>query len=144
MLKPSKPARIWRFTVEETNNSNPGNYPDFALSYINIYAYTTNVIPNEGYDSIDKTIVKEAKDEAEKVTAELKNKPSYLEKYYIYQELQSAYDKLSQAADAATGITGVACEGSAQHGIFDLQGRRLQQTGQAGIYIINGKKVIIK
>ena len=49
-----------------------------------------------------------------------------------------------------TGIYNIADEkyrnenGSVVEGIFDLQGRKLNEITQPGIYIVNGKKVIIK
>ena len=43
----------------------------------------------------------------------------------------------------ATGIENVTVEESAQ-GIYDLSGRRIERISAAGIYIVNGKKVLVK
>lgn len=47
--------------------------------------------------------------------------------------------------DAATGIKAEQnAERRTQDGIYDLMGRRLKEAGFKGIYIVNGKKVVIK
>lgn len=48
--------------------------------------------------------------------------------------------------DNATGIGGVeaATAGDLRKGIYDLQGRRLQRVSGPGLYIVNGRKVLVK
>ena len=46
--------------------------------------------------------------------------------------------------NGSTGIDGVQTETSAQGAIYDLYGRKLQSAPAKGIYIINGKKVLVK
>ena len=43
-----------------------------------------------------------------------------------------------------TGINVVKMNGQQADGIYDLQGRRISSNKGKGIYIINGKKVILK
>ena len=45
--------------------------------------------------------------------------------------------------DGSTGIQGIGREATENGQWYDLQGRRIQQPTKAGIYIVNGKKVII-
>ncbi len=45
--------------------------------------------------------------------------------------------------DGSTGIEGIDVEATKDEEWYDLQGRRIQQPMKAGIYIVNGKKVII-
>ena len=46
--------------------------------------------------------------------------------------------------DKATGINNVSTDKGSRDVIFDLQGRRVTDTSRKGVYIINGKKVVIK
>ena len=45
---------------------------------------------------------------------------------------------------SASGISEVATRQTATHQCFDLQGRLINGTPKHGIYIINGKKVLVK
>ena len=44
----------------------------------------------------------------------------------------------------ATGIENVITNGDAIESIYDLQGRKIEKITKGGIYIINGKKVVVK
>ncbi|MBQ2122425.1 MAG: leucine-rich repeat domain-containing protein, partial [Bacteroidaceae bacterium] len=46
--------------------------------------------------------------------------------------------------NGSTGIDGVQTETSVQGAIYDLYGRKLQSAPTKGLYIINGKKVLVK
>ncbi|MBQ5730800.1 MAG: hypothetical protein IIV57_04175, partial [Bacteroidaceae bacterium] len=46
--------------------------------------------------------------------------------------------------DGTTGITEVETENADDAVIYDLTGRRVQDMNRAGIYIVNGKKVLVK
>lgn len=46
--------------------------------------------------------------------------------------------------DGTTGIDGVEVENNAVKAIFDLTGRRIEAITAPGIYIVNGKKVLVK
>ncbi len=46
--------------------------------------------------------------------------------------------------DGTTGITEVETENANDAVIYDLTGRRVQEMNRAGIYIVNGKKVLVK
>ncbi len=48
-----------------------------------------------------------------------------------------------ETTDETTGITGVATEAAQNGEVYDLSGRRVQNVGN-GLYIINGKKVLVK
>lgn len=45
---------------------------------------------------------------------------------------------------AATGIDNVVVEDAAVEGIFDILGRRIEEITAPGLYIVNGKKVLVK
>ena len=45
---------------------------------------------------------------------------------------------------ATTGIKGISIEAASKQVVYDLQGRRLSQPTQKGIYIFNGKKLVVK
>ena len=48
------------------------------------------------------------------------------------------------ATKCSTGIENVVVENNAVEGIYDIQGRKIEQITAPGLYIVNGKKVIVK
>jgi hypothetical protein len=44
----------------------------------------------------------------------------------------------------ATGIENVLVENNVVNGVFDMQGRRIEAITAPGLYIVNGKKVMVK
>ena len=49
-----------------------------------------------------------------------------------------------QFEDATTGIDGVATQSQQTEQVYDLQGRRIAQPGKGGVFIVGGKKVLVK
>lgn len=47
-------------------------------------------------------------------------------------------------ADGTQGIRTISIDTTAPEGTYDLQGRRVEQLSRGGLYIINGKKVVIR
>lgn len=73
---------------------------------------------------------------------------------YVVKEMSGDNDKLGRVADhltvsvvyekeGASGIEGIASE-KQQNLIYDLSGRRLNRIAKGGIYIVDGKKVLVK
>ncbi len=59
--------------------------------------------------------------------------------------LRFAIDGVSEELTEPTGIMALQqAEGDSRHDMYDLQGRRVKNNGQRGLYIVNGKKVIMK
>lgn len=143
-LTAEQPARYWRFRVEETNGTATTTYPEFALAIIYFYNYGVTITLNEGYESLDKSLITTAKSTSEDVTTALKSESTPLSNYGLYTNLMAAYNKLNDAA-IATDIQSVATDvTTAPKGIFDLSGRRISSPAKSGLYIINGKKILIK
>lgn len=143
-LTAEQPARYWRFRVEETNGTATTAYPEFALAIIYFYNYGVTITLNEGYESLDKSLITTAKSTSEDVTTALKSESTPLSNYGLYTNLMAAYNKLNDAA-IATDIQSVATDvTTAPKGIFDLSGRRIASPAKSGLYIINGKKIMIK
>ena len=56
----------------------------------------------------------------------------------------AAFYKNVTATKCPTGIEDVVVENSVVEGIFDIQGRKVSEIAAPGLYIINGKKVLVK
>ena len=140
-----QPARVWRFRVEENNSTVATTYPEFALAFLYFYAYNLSITPKAGYEGLDTLLVVNAKSASGEVSDALKGETTTLGNYDLYKSLSAAYDALNEAAQA-TAIIEVA-EGQANdraQGIYDLSGHRVNQVGQSGLYIVNGKKFLVK
>ena len=48
------------------------------------------------------------------------------------------------ATKCPTGIENIVAENNAIKGIFDIQGRKVEEITAPGLYIVNGKKVLVK
>ena len=139
------PARVWRFRVEENNNPNVGNYPDFALATLYFYAYNVSISLNEGYETLDKAIITNAKKTCTETTENLKSDATPLGNFDLYNTLFEAYSKLNEAV-VPTGIVGLASQviQKGKAGIFDMSGRRVGHASKPGLYIVDGKKIMVK
>ena len=65
-------------------------------------------------------------------------------KAYMYLEGAASSAGYRFDFDGTTGITEVETENANDAVIYDLTGRRVQDMNRAGIYIVNGKKVLVK
>ena len=71
----------------------------------------------------------------------------FLIKNFDYTTNEEEYAVFYQnlvATKCPTGIDNVTVEDSAVQGIFDMQGRKVGQIAAPGLYIVNGKKVLVK
>lgn len=144
-IEVSQPTRVWRLRVEANNNSNSGNYPDIAISRLRFGNYAVGITLKDGYSGLDEELIKNAKNEATTVTSALKNETTPLTNYDLYTSLDKAYQALLDGASKETGISEVSNERTdAVKGIFDMTGRRLNSINKSGLYIIDGKKVMVK
>ena len=64
--------------------------------------------------------------------------------YEISTEMEGTKHKVNDVTNAYTGIDNVLNEITTDHRYYDLSGRRVSQPKSKGIYIFNGKKVVIK
>lgn len=69
---------------------------------------------------------------------------------YLPVSIAGAREFLGFAVDETSGITNARCETTANDRVYDLQGRWVKESGtrhsewKNGLYIVNGKKVVIK
>ena len=63
---------------------------------------------------------------------------------YNSSESAAVYYQNVTATKCPTGIEDVLVENSVVEGIFDIQGRKVSEIAAPGLYIINGKKVLVK
>ncbi len=146
-IETTNPARIWRFRVEETNGTSASGYPEFALAYLYFYAYNLTITPNAGYEGIDKSLITAAKSASDDVAEAMKGECTPLSNYDLYKKLDAAYKNLCDAAGTVDVIEEIAADGTqtnAPKAVFDLSGRRVNNTTKGGIYIVNGKKILVK
>ena len=136
----SKPYQYWRFQVLEVYGSTS---PQFALSEIQLRTLNTALAYNPGYEGVAKNLVTDA-DNAQKAAAnKIATVSTPLTNVTLYGTLKTAYDALKAAADEATDIEGITLgETKAGEGIYDLSGRRVSKPAKAGIYVVNGKKIV--
>lgn len=139
--------RYWRFQVTEVNGSTG---PQFGLAEIQIRTLNTTVSFNTGYEKLDKNLLLNTQSAIQ--AARSKSGVNYDTPLYnatTYSELMKAYEALYNAMEelVPTGILDInaddATVSESQKGIYDITGRRVQKFGNPGLYIINGKKVII-
>ena len=64
--------------------------------------------------------------------------------YEISTEMEGTKHKVNDVTNAYTSIDNVLSERTTDHRYYDLSGRRVSQPKSKGIYIVNGKKVVIK
>jgi hypothetical protein len=111
----------------ETDMFAGGSYPDYLKIYdMNGSDYPVVITANE-----DGTITFE----------------DFLLSTYNWDTQETAPAVFCQqvtATKCATGIENVTVENDAAEGIFDMQGRKIEKIVAPGLYIVNGKKVLVK
>ena len=60
------------------------------------------------------------------------------------ETLQKEYEELLAMINAVTGIAGVVVEGGEEGSIYNLAGNSLVQIENPGVYVVNGRKVLVK
>ena len=75
----------------------------------------------------------------------LKNNNSVSSDWTVFDNFKLSYYGTDVTVDDVTGIAGVEQEPDAgiRQGIYDLSGRAIANPTRPGIYIVNGKKVVI-
>lgn len=141
----SKGYRYWRFQVTEVYGSTA---PWFGLAEIQVRTLQTTIDFNEGYENLDKTLMLNAENAQKNANTQLTSTIStLLTNAVAWYMLKPAYDALLAAMDnlKPTSIEVIDTElQNAQQGIFDLSGRRYNKISKPGIYVVNGKKVLVK
>lgn len=141
----TRPYRFWRFQVTEVYGSTA---PKFGLAELQVRTLNISVNFNEGYEALDKALVLDANNAQKDASTQLTTTIStMLTNNVAWDMLKPAYDALLAAMDnlKPTSIEVIDTESqNNKQGIFDLSGRRYDKISKPGIYVVNGKKVMVK
>lgn len=142
------PYRYLRFSVTNSKGTTStlyrGHY-SFAMS--EFVLKSSEIVVNSlakdyiGYEEV-YTDAAEAMQDASTVLANSKATADAIAE--TLDALESKYEALLAAYKNPTAINSVEMGENKAGSIYDLSGRRLQNTAQPGIYIINGKKHLVK
>lgn len=137
-----RPYRFWRFQVNEVHGSSA---PTFGISDLQLRTLNITVAYNEGYEGIERRLVLDADNAQKAAASKITIISTALSNVGTYNSLKTAYDALKAAVNGVTGIEGVVYDKPNTHiGFFDLSGRRVSKMDTPGIYIINGRKMVVK
>lgn len=145
--------QAYRYIRLEVTQSTAGTNTYFALAELSLNNAQLQVNCNPEYPAVTEELmlkVKATLEDAETVLASSTATAAKLKA--AYEPLRAAYDELCQALGVATApelpfydsIEEITFEAAQSQGIYDLQGRRLNKISNKGIYIINGKKHLVK
>ena len=136
--------RYWRFQVTEVNGSTASQ---FGLAEIQLRILNIEAAMNPGYESLEKSLLVNTENAAKNASSKLGTIDTPLSCMDIFNNLKAAYDALQEAIsalspDAINSIDASKDEENTE--IFDLSGRRVGAVTKSAIYVINGKKTLIK
>lgn len=141
----SKAYRYWRFQVTEVYGSTA---PWFGLAEIQVRTLQTTVEFNTGYENLEKALLLNAESAQKNASSMMQTSlNTLLTNKVIYDIIKPAHDALYEAMEALVPSTIETVNSEAQStntGIYDLSGRRYNQISKPGIYVVNGKKVLVK
>ena len=120
---------------------------DEAISIYDLIVDTTNsdtITFKDGIEVTSKTLVSDVKTMMDKVEI---SKNVILKKYYeqcpaLIKELTSIVKTVKSGYTVSTYIDSVICDDN-NVVIYDIRGRRVENTISSGVYIVNGKKMYI-
>ena len=139
-------AVYYALTIEESNG---GYYmKDVNGNYISNTMMTPHKLTSSTTTPMDSWTITIAEDENS--TATISSNGAVL--IYVGGEFKAVLAE-QVPADAVyptlygvhpTGISEIATENGDVNAIYDLQGRKIEKLSKGGIYIVNGKKVLVK
>ncbi|MCH5181292.1 MAG: M60 family metallopeptidase [Prevotellaceae bacterium] len=141
-----KAYRYIRFSVRNTNATEPGTYPNFALSEFGMTNRNLSVTLDKSHAALESSLVSNCVLLSGSTETMLSNPTHYsiMDFNQAYSDLKAAYDKLQNAE--ITGIGGIEADvaESKSAAVYDLSGRRVAAPAQGGVYVVGGKKVLVK
>ena len=93
----------------------------------------------------DNTLVVEVKRDAEDIKLGLKNTKAVSSDWVVFDNFSLSYYGSNVSVDDVTGINDVKVDTTVveRQGVYDLSGRAIANPTRPGIYIVNGKKIVI-
>lgn len=148
VLVSPQPARFVRMMVKETSTGQTaGGHKYFVVSEFGIANANFTAIPSDAYPSVTSDLLVDVYDALKSARKVRENSADADEINASADELREQYYRLAAAMGVPTGIETIIpgdSEAPAARGIFDLQGRRLKSATAPGLYIIDGRKVLVK
>jgi YD repeat-containing protein len=152
IFKPSTAYRYWRIDVNNTNRkiTDLSPFPWFTLREFEMYETTTKITKKAPFDkvtNITNTTISNCMTRIAEAQKQMKKSwRTPMGDFYAWYMLDNAYTTLynrASAVDPTVGIEGIESENiETESEIFDLSGRKVKNTNNNGIYIVNGKKVV--
>ncbi len=149
------PVRYVRMMVHKTyGGQRAGGHYYFIVSEFRVYNTFFSGTPNAAYPGVNEallhevyTATKTGQGVYDEATTASRYKASKVNE--ARSALGAVVEKLAAAMGVTTGVDEVVSDEAAAvrpalRGIYDLQGRRLQSATAPGIYIIDGRKVMVK
>jgi len=141
--------RYFRMMVTEGAGDAGYSHEYFAISEIGLNDAVEVVTPDAKYPNVTVDMMLAVRDEIADTDALFAAASQTQTKINTcYEELLAVYNALAEAMGVETSIEEIVFEDAdvrpEVQGIYDLQGRKLDKIGKSGIYIVNGKKVLVK
>ncbi|MCM1029510.1 MAG: M60 family metallopeptidase [Pseudoflavonifractor sp.] len=153
-IRAKEPVRYVRMMVHKTHvGQQAGGHQYFIVSEFRIYSAFFSGTPSSAYPAVTEDLLhetfqalKDAQKTREEAIAASRYKAEKVDA--ANHDLYVVIEKLAAAMGVTLGVDGVIADDTllppSIKGIYDLQGRRLRQATAPGIYIIDGRKTIVR
>ena len=150
IIESEQAYRYLRFQVMSSTGGEAGGHPIFVIAEFSINHAQLEVTPDKKYPKVTEELMMGLYNElydAETLLAKATQSKAQLNT--AYEELVAAYNALAEAMGEETIESSIeeiimGGNGMGDGKIYDLQGRQINRVTSTGIYIVNGKKVLLR